>query len=145
MGVADVELVDQRARLVGVYDDHLAGRVGAGEDPHPAAHGVRLLELLGLDGGREGRKGGVRLSHISNPIVLPSATHLPLLRGAVAALLAVSVLLGVEGIAGARQRLGRHRVLAAGLPPSQVHTCCTPQLHKKKKIMFSVAADGCVP
>lgn len=49
VGVADVELVDQRARLVGVYDDHLAGRVGAGEDPHPAAHGVCFLELLGLD------------------------------------------------------------------------------------------------
>lgn len=51
VGVAHIELVHQRARLVGVYDDHLAGRVGAGEDPHPAAHGVRLLELLGLDGG----------------------------------------------------------------------------------------------
>lgn len=50
VGVAHVELVHQRARLVGVYDDHLAGRVGAGEDPHPAAHGVRLLELLGLEG-----------------------------------------------------------------------------------------------
>lgn len=58
VGVADVELVDQRARLVGVYDDHLAGRVGAGEDPHPAAHGVRLLELLGLDGGKEGLASG---------------------------------------------------------------------------------------
>lgn len=50
VSVAHVELVHQRARLVGVDDDHLAGRVGAGEDPHPAAHGVRLLELLGLDG-----------------------------------------------------------------------------------------------
>lgn len=46
VGITDVELVDQRARLVGVDDDHLAGRVGAGEDPHSAAHGVRFLELL---------------------------------------------------------------------------------------------------
>lgn len=52
MGVADVELVDQRARLVGVDDDHFAGRVGAGEDPHSAVHAVCLLELLRLRGGR---------------------------------------------------------------------------------------------
>lgn len=65
MCVADVELVDQRAGLVGVDDDHLAGRVGAGEDPHPAAHGVRLLELLRLEEQRERRRQRftMRMSH----------------------------------------------------------------------------------
>lgn len=61
----------------------------------------------------------------------PENTNLPLLWGVVAALLAVCVLLGVEGIDGARQRLGRDRVLSAGLPASQVHSGCTPQLHMK--------------
>lgn len=49
MGIADVKLVHQRARLVGVDDDHLAGGVGAGEDPHTAAHGVGFLQLLRLE------------------------------------------------------------------------------------------------
>lgn len=48
VGVADVELVDQRAGLVGVDDHHLAGGVCAGEDPHSTAHGVCFLELLRL-------------------------------------------------------------------------------------------------
>lgn len=48
VSVADVELVDQRARLVGVDDDYLAGRVGAGEDPHSTVHAVCLLEFLRL-------------------------------------------------------------------------------------------------
>lgn len=48
MGVAHVELVDERTRLVGVDDDHLAGGVGAGEDPHSTVHAVRLLQLLRL-------------------------------------------------------------------------------------------------
>lgn len=51
VGIADVELIDQWARLVGVDDDHLAGRVGAGEYPHSTAHGVCFLELLWLGQG----------------------------------------------------------------------------------------------
>lgn len=61
MCIAHGELVHNRARLVGVDDDHLAGGQGAGEDPHPAGHGVRFWELLRLGGraraGRAGRAG----------------------------------------------------------------------------------------
>lgn len=53
VSVADVELVDQWAWLVGVDDDHLAGWVSAGQYPHATAHGVCFLQLLWLRHGRE--------------------------------------------------------------------------------------------
>lgn len=48
VGIADGELVHHGAGLVGIDDDHFAGGQGAGEDPHTAARGVRLGELLRL-------------------------------------------------------------------------------------------------
>lgn len=68
MGIADVELVDQRARLVGVDDDHLAGRVGAGENPHSTAHGVCFLELLRLAQRHRRQHTAFILAHKKNPV-----------------------------------------------------------------------------
>lgn len=59
MGIADIELVNQWAGLVGIDDDHLAGRVGAGEDPHSTAHCVCFLELLWL---REQKKEETKMT-----------------------------------------------------------------------------------
>lgn len=99
MGVADVELVDQRARLVGVDDDHLAGGVGAGEDPHTAAHGVGFLQLLRLKERR--RSINRRLGNVKDARLY--LNYLLLLWRAVAAPLAWAVLLGVQGVAAARK------------------------------------------
>lgn len=56
VSIADVELVHERARLVGIDDHHFTGRMRAGEDPDTAAHGVGFLQLLGLEGERSVRE-----------------------------------------------------------------------------------------
>lgn len=48
MGIAHIKLVHQRTGLIGVDDHDFAGRVGTGEDPDSAAHGVNLMHLLGM-------------------------------------------------------------------------------------------------
>jgi len=55
-------------------------------------------------------------------------SYRPLLWRAVAALLAGSVLVGVQRVAAARRSFGRYQLLAAGPPSRQVHPSCTPQL-----------------
>ncbi len=48
MGITHIKLVDQRAGLVCVNNDHFTGWMSAGQNPHAAAHGVGLVQLFRL-------------------------------------------------------------------------------------------------